>query len=72
MILTEENGRTRRKTCPSPTMFTTNPTWTDSGANPGLPGERLATNRLSHDTAKNRNLWQNVFIKYRIFKQTFH
>jgi hypothetical protein len=39
-VLGEEN-------CPSVTLFTTNPTWT----NPGLRGERPATNRLSHDTA---------------------
>jgi hypothetical protein len=38
---------TRRKTCPSATLSTTNPTWTD----PGLRGERPATNRLSHGTA---------------------
>ena len=30
---------------------TTNPTWTDPGSNPGLRGERPATNRLSHGTA---------------------
>jgi hypothetical protein len=35
MILTEENRRTRRKTCPSATLSTTNPTWID----PGLHGE---------------------------------
>jgi hypothetical protein len=28
-----------------------NPTWIDPGANPGLPGERPATNHLSHGTA---------------------
>jgi hypothetical protein len=31
MILTGENQRTRRKTCPSATLSTTNPTWTDPG-----------------------------------------
>jgi hypothetical protein len=30
----------------------TNPTRTDLGSNPGLRGERLATNRLSHGTTK--------------------
>jgi hypothetical protein len=44
MILTEENRRTRRRTCPSATLSTTNPTWTD----PGLSGERPATNHSSH------------------------
>jgi hypothetical protein len=39
------------KTCPSATLSTTKPTWTDPGSNPGLRGERPATNRLSHDTA---------------------
>jgi hypothetical protein len=33
------------------TLPTTNPTWIDPGMNPGLCGERLATNRLSHGTA---------------------
>jgi hypothetical protein len=39
------------KICPSATLFTTNPTWTDSGSKPGLCGEKPATNRLSHGTA---------------------
>jgi hypothetical protein len=51
MILTGENRRTRRKTCPSATLSTTNPTWIDPGANPGLRSERPATNHLNHDTA---------------------
>jgi hypothetical protein len=36
---------------PSVTLSTTNPTWIDPGAMPGLRGERPATNRLSHGTA---------------------
>jgi hypothetical protein len=32
-------------------LSTTNLTWIDPGANPGLRGERPATNDLSHDTA---------------------
>jgi hypothetical protein len=36
---------------PSATLSTINPTWIVPGANPGLRGERLATNRLSHGTA---------------------
>jgi hypothetical protein len=39
------------KTCPSATLSTTNPTWTDPGSNPGLRGGRLVANRLSHGTA---------------------
>jgi hypothetical protein len=39
------------KTCPSATLSTTNPTWTDQGANPGLRSEGQTTNRLSHGTA---------------------
>jgi hypothetical protein len=38
------------KTCPSATLSTTNPIWTDPGWNPCLRGERPATNRLSHGT----------------------
>jgi hypothetical protein len=51
MILTGETRRTRRKTCPSATLSTTNPTWIDPGANPDLRSERPATNDLSHCTA---------------------
>jgi hypothetical protein len=40
-----------RENLPSATSSTTNPTWIDPGANPGLRGERPATNRLSHGTA---------------------
>jgi hypothetical protein len=47
---------TRRKTCPSATLSTTNLTWTDPGSNPGLRGERPATNCLSHGTAINTSL----------------
>jgi hypothetical protein len=51
MNLTGENRSTGGKTCPSATLSTTNPTWTDRGSNPCLRGERPATNRLSHGTA---------------------
>jgi hypothetical protein len=50
MLFTGENRRTLRKTCPSATLSTTNPTWIDLGANPGLRGDRPATNDLSHGT----------------------
>jgi hypothetical protein len=51
-ILTGENRRARRKTCPSATLSTTNPTWIDPGAKPGLRVERPATNDLGHGTAR--------------------
>jgi hypothetical protein len=51
IILTGETEELGEKTCPSATLSTTNPTWADPGANPGLRGERPATNRLSHLTA---------------------
>jgi hypothetical protein len=51
MILTGENRRTRRKTCPSVTLSTTNPTWIDPGTNPGFCGDRPATNDLNHGMA---------------------
>jgi hypothetical protein len=44
MKLTGENRSTRGETYPSATLCTTNPTWTDPGLNPGLRGERPATN----------------------------
>jgi hypothetical protein len=51
-ILTGENRRTRRKTLPSATLSTTNPTRIDPGANMGLRGERPATNDMSHGMAQ--------------------
>jgi hypothetical protein len=50
-ILTGENRRTRRKTCPSATSSTKNHKWTVLGAKPGLRGEKPATNSLSYGTA---------------------
>jgi hypothetical protein len=55
MKLTGENRSTRRKTCPSAMLSTTNPTWTEPGSIPGLRGERPATNRLSHGTARRQS-----------------
>jgi hypothetical protein len=51
MKLTGENRSPRGKTCPSATLSTTNPTWTDPGSNTGFRGGRPAANRLSHGTA---------------------
>jgi hypothetical protein len=51
MKLTGENRSTRGKPCPSATLSTSNPTWTDPGLNPGFRGGRPAANRLSHGTA---------------------
>jgi hypothetical protein len=51
MILTGENERTLRKTCPNATLSTTNITWTDPFANPGLRDDWPATKRLSDGTA---------------------
>jgi hypothetical protein len=50
MILTGESRRTRRKSCPSATLSTTNPTWTYPGANPELRGERPVTCALAPRT----------------------
>jgi hypothetical protein len=49
--LTGENRRTRRRSCQSASLSTTNSTRIDPGRNPGFRGERPATNRLSHGTA---------------------
>jgi hypothetical protein len=46
------------KTCPSATLSTTNPTWIDPVANPGLRGERPATNDLSRGTALDSGISQ--------------
>jgi hypothetical protein len=49
--MTGENRRTRRITSPNDTSSPSNPIRTDTGANPGLRGERKATNHVSHGTA---------------------
>jgi hypothetical protein len=38
----------QRKSCPSATVSTTNYTWIALGTNPGLHGEKQATNHLSY------------------------
>jgi hypothetical protein len=48
MQLTGENRSTRGKTCLTAILSTINPTWTDPGSNPDLPGGRPVANRLSH------------------------
>jgi hypothetical protein len=48
MKLTGENPSTERKTCSGATLSTTNLTRTNMGSNPGLRGERPATNHLSN------------------------
>jgi hypothetical protein len=52
IILTEENGRTRRKSYASATLSTT---WTKPGANSGLRGDRPATYRLNDGTAASQD-----------------
>jgi len=53
MILTENNRRTGRKTCPSGSLSSTNATWTNLGSKPCLRGNSPANNSLSQDTAFN-------------------
>jgi len=50
MTLTEENKSTRRKTCSSTILSSTNSLETGPGLNLGLHGERLANN--GHSTAQ--------------------
>jgi hypothetical protein len=59
-ILTGENRRTQRKTCPNATLSTTNPTWIDPGVNLGLRGERPATNDLSHGTVIPLDFYKHI------------
>jgi hypothetical protein len=40
-----------KKTCPSATSSTTNPTWPDPGSNPGSRGGKPATNHLNYGAA---------------------
>jgi hypothetical protein len=65
MKLTGKNRITRGKTCPSATLSTTNPTWTDPGSNQVIRGERPATNRLSlfHVRLKLNCLYLHIYTK---------
>jgi hypothetical protein len=47
MLLPGQTRRTWRKTCLGATLYNTDHTRTDPGANPGLRSEKPATNRLS-------------------------
>jgi hypothetical protein len=51
MKLTGENRQLGEKPVPVPLCPSQISHWTDPGSNPGLRGERPATNRLSHGTA---------------------
>jgi hypothetical protein len=64
------NRSTRRKPAQCH-LSTTNPTWIDPVANPGLRGERPATNRLSHGTTLTYVFFQlNVLLTvYEVFEQ---
>jgi hypothetical protein len=63
MKLTGEIRSTRGGggTCPSATLSIKNSARTDLKSNPGLRGERPATNRLSHGTARNCLNCHNLF-----------
>jgi hypothetical protein len=61
------SGRSRRplrEICPSATLSTTNPTWHNLSAKPGLRGERPAINCLSHGTAINLFLHTLIFTSF--------
>lgn len=55
IILTQENRRTRKITCPNATLYITDPTWTDLSMNPGLRDDKPATNCLCCGTAVQRH-----------------
>jgi hypothetical protein len=59
---TGKKKKTRRKTCASATLSTTNPTRADQGTNPDLSGERPVTNRLSHETALRNVSWSSIVV----------
>jgi hypothetical protein len=58
MILTWIN----RSTCPSSTLFTTNPTWMRLRSNPGLCGRSLTTTRLSQEPCSVLSFFQSLII----------
>jgi hypothetical protein len=60
MIPTKEDRNTERKTKTCVTLPTTYFKTAVKVMNPGLHGEQLRTNRLSHDTAKQRFMYNPV------------
>jgi hypothetical protein len=64
MILTGENRRTRRKTRPSATLSTTNPTGMTWERTPGLRGEKPETNRLCYGTTASGHYFTTVSANY--------
>jgi hypothetical protein len=75
MILTEENRRTGRKTCPSATSSTTDPTWKNVGMILGIHGDRLVTNRLRHRKTEDMlriYLFRLLFIYVIELRSKFH
>jgi hypothetical protein len=62
MVMTKENRSTWSETCPSATLFTTNPTRNDLGEKSDLRGERPATNCLSQGNLKNVSIQYNTSI----------
>jgi hypothetical protein len=65
MIGTRENRRTRWKTCSTATLSTTNPTWTDPGANPGLRvSEEIIISVIIYDATSQMTA---VFNKFPLF-----
>jgi hypothetical protein len=63
--------RVLRETCLSANLSTTTPTWTAMGANPGLRGEKPATNRLSCGTAIRTCLARAIMLQGYIIMQQF-
>jgi hypothetical protein len=64
MMLTGKNRSTWRKTCPTATLFTTNPTSTELGSNPALRVERPAATPMSHCTAFKTKIDLNSNIRF--------
>jgi hypothetical protein len=56
MKLTGNNRSTRGKTCPSGTLSTTNPTWTDPESNPCFRGGHIGVSVTSVPSASNARL----------------
>jgi hypothetical protein len=57
-----EKPKNSEKGCSSATLSTTNLTYTDPGANPGLRGDRPATNSLTHGTALSDH-WSYIMLE---------
>ena len=60
------------KTGPNATLPTKILTWSEIVLNPGLPGKRSSTKRLSHSTAVEHEIYSELYKKIQVVRRSKH